>query len=676
MTIVAGLAMHDLSIAIHVCSFPPSTLPHHRVGIIIPCNRYTKLRTRFIALAFPATCSLKGVLRRTAEQTSSPRTTPYRRKQPPAVLDRSVDMNELSLSIGETTNERELHALMSPYKSRELSARFMLTLISRESDWQRCLALLDWIHEEALYTPSVFAYNVVLRNVLRAKQWRLAAGLFDEMRQRGLSPDKYTYSTLITHFGKEGLFDDALSWLQKMEHDHVTGDLVLYSNLMELSRKLSDYPKAISIFSKLKSSGITPDLVAYNTMINVFGKARLFREASLLLNEMMSNGITPDTVSYSTLMSIYMENRKVLEALSVFSEMKKANCPLDLTTCNIMIDVYGQLDMAKEADSLFWSMRKIGIAPNVITYNTLLRVYGDAELFGEAIHLFRLMQKKNIHQNVVTYNTMIKIYGKTREHEKANNLVKEMETKGIKPDTITFATMIHIWSKAGKLDRVAILFQKLRSSGVEFDQVLYQTIIVAYERAGLVAHANRLLQELKRPDNIPRETAIMALAGAGRLEEAMWVFRRMIDAREVKNIEIFECMIDLFSRNRRYKNVIDVYRNLRESGFSPDSNMVVMVLDAYGKLGEFEKAECLYRKMNEEEERVLSDDVHFQMLSVYGARGDFEMVETLFERLEIDPRVNKRDLHQVFAGIYERANRVEDASRLVNRMSDMKVLLS
>jgi pentatricopeptide repeat protein len=60
-------------------------------------------------------------------------------------------------------------------------------------------------------------YNVVLGNILRAKQWQLAYGLFDEMRQRALSPDRYKNSTLITHFVKECLFDDALSWLQKME---------------------------------------------------------------------------------------------------------------------------------------------------------------------------------------------------------------------------------------------------------------------------------------------------------------------------------------------------------------------------------------------------------------------------------------------------------------------------
>ncbi|KAG6398285.1 hypothetical protein SASPL_139740 [Salvia splendens] len=442
-------------------------------------------------------------------------------------------MEDLLPSIHSTSDDRLLFALMSPYKNRPLSIRFLVSLLSREPDWRRSLALLDWMHDEASYTPSVFAYNVALRNVLRAKQWEVAHGLFDEMRHRALSPDRYTYSTLITQFGKEGLFNDALSWLQKMEHDRITGDLSLYLNLIELSRMLCDYSKAIAIFSRLKKSGITPDL------------------ARSLIDEMKDAEVMPDTVSYSTLLTMYVENHKFLDALSLFSEMRETNCSLDLTSCNIMIEVYGQLDMAKEADMLFWSMRKLGIELNVVSYNTLLRVYGDAKLFGEAIHLFRLMQRKSIDQNVVTYNTMITIYGKTMEHGKANNLIQEMQSRGIEPNTITYSTIISIWGKAGKLDRAAMLFQKLCSSGIVVDQVLYQTMIVAYERAGLVGHAKRLLHELRHPSNIPRETAILILAGAGRVEEATWVFRQAAEAGEIKDIAVFERMMSLFSKYKK-----------------------------------------------------------------------------------------------------------------------------
>lgn len=52
------------------------------------------------------------------------------------------------------------------------------------------------------------------------------------------------------------------------------------------------------------------------------------------------------------------------------------------------------------------------------------------------------------------------------------------------------------------------------------------------------------------------------------------------------------------------------------------------------------------------------------------------MVDSLFERLDCDPNINKKELHLVVASIYERANRLNDASRIVNRMKDIGLLRS
>ncbi|XP_068643366.1 pentatricopeptide repeat-containing protein At5g39980, chloroplastic [Aristolochia californica] len=642
------------------CAFPLQTLPRNTKPHIVAAS------------AFPSAWRKKDVW--INPNTAAAVTKPLRhRPGHQQYLDHCVDMEQLLSSLCETADADQLRSVMSPYKNRQLSLRFMVSILSREPDWQRSLALLDWMMDEARYSPSIFAYNVVLRNVLRAGQWQLAAGLVDEMRAtRCLTPDRFTYSTLISYFSKAGFFDSALSWLQQMEQDRISGDLVLYSNLIDLARKLQDYSKAISIFSRLKGAGITPDIVAYNSMINVYAKAGFFREARQLLDEMRLSGpsTTPDTVSYSTLLGALVEGRRFVEALSLFSEMTAdPRCPLDLTTCNIMIDVYGQLDMVKEADRLFWGMRKMGIDPNVVSYNTMLRVYGEAELFGEAIHLFRLMQRKDVPQNVVTYNTMIKIYGKSLEHEKATNLVQEMQKNGVNPDTITYSTIISIWCKAGKLDRAAILFQKLRSSGVEIDHVLYQTMIVAYERAGLVGHAKRLLSELKRPDGtLPRTAAVTVLARAGRIEEATWVFRQAVDAGEMKDISVFTCMIELFSRNKKHGNVVEVFEKMRYAGYFPDSETIALVVNAYGKLQQFDKAEAVYSEM-QQEGCVFTDRVHFQMLSVLGAQRNFKLMDSLFERLEEDPNISKKDLYLVAAGIYQRANRLDDAARITDRLS-------
>lgn len=84
----------------------------------------------------------------------------------------------------------------------------------------------------------------------------------------------------------------------------------------------------------------------------------------------------------------------------------------------------------------------------------------------------------------------------------------------------------------------------------------------------------------------------------------------------------------------------------------------------------------LYIKKCRKKNVFFPDEVHFQMLSLYGARKDFMMIEALFERLDADPNINKKELHLVVAGIYERKNRLNDASRIMNRMSKGGVLRS
>ncbi|KAJ1690205.1 hypothetical protein LUZ63_014360 [Rhynchospora breviuscula] len=264
---------------------------------------------------------------------------------------------------------------------------------------------------------------------------------------------------------------------------------------------------------------------------------------------------------------------------------------------------------------------------------------------------------------------MISIYGKSLDHEKASNLVQEMQMKGIQPNAITYSTIISFWGKAGKLDHAAKLFQKLRESGVEIDPVLYQTMIVVYERAGLVANARRLLHDLKHPKNMPKDTAIKILANSGRVEEAVWVFRQVVKEGEVKELSVYGSMIELFSRNWQHKNVVEVFNEMHERGFFPDSKTIatVLTLNAYGKLREFDKASALYSEM-EEEMCVFTDGVHFQMLSLLGMKGDFDEVDRLIEKLSKDPEIDKKELRLVAASLYERANRLDEASQIYDRI--------
>ncbi|OAY83541.1 Pentatricopeptide repeat-containing protein, chloroplastic [Ananas comosus] len=648
-------------------------------------------------------------------------------------MDRSVDMGALVAALNAASNFEELRCVMSPYLSSSgaplLSLRFMCSLLSRLPDWRRSLALLDWMtttmtpeeeeeEEEAsnggvgrggpLYPPSLAPFNVVLRNACRAGALSFACALLLHMRAPPLSlvPDAFSYSTLLSALSSDGEEEEqhhrlALSLLPLMRADAVRPDLVLYSTLMSLSLRLRDPSRALALFSRLRAEGIAPDLRAFNAALAALCALGLLRDARrLLLSGMPAASVAPDASSYAPLLSALVRRRRFLAALSLFSHMRAARVRPDLPVLNIALHAYGRLGLARDADRLFWSMRRhLGVDPGLVTYNTMLR-------------------RKAVPQNAVTYNTMIALYARSLEHEKAANLMHEMRRRGIAPDAVTYSTVISVWAKAGKLDRAAKLFQKLRDAGAEIDPVLYQTMIVVYERAGLVGHARRLLHDLRHAQGaVPKATAVKILAGAGRLEEAAWVFRQALDAGEAKDVSVFKAMIDLFSRNRKHRNVVEVFDKMRAAGYStlfflcpfplplwvslvrissnqfsfgkkikpePEPEPELELYPILKRLPESKLSKVLIRvllcrsstrptalyKEMQEEGCIFCDRVHFQMLSLLGARRDFEGMESLLAKLSDDPNIDKKELQLVAAGVYERANKLDEASRIIEQIKN------
>jgi pentatricopeptide repeat protein len=519
--------------------------------------------------------------------------------------DRTINVPALVAELSAARTAPDLAAAVAPY--RPVSGRLLGALLSRLPDPRRGVALLDLLAPDIPPPALLIPYNLLLRSACRAGELRLASGLLLEMRDRGVAPDAFSYSTLLAALTRAGHLDHALTFLPLMEGDAVAPDLILFSNLIHLALRAGDAPKALALFSRLRGAGIKPDLKAYNAAVAAYCRSDLLRDAKrLLLHDMPSENVAPDAETYAPVLAALARRGRHIAAVSLFSHMRAvARVRPDISVFNIVLNAYGQLDLAREADRLFRSMRRAGVPPSVVTYNTMLRVYGDAGLFGEAAHLFSLMRSASdgnggtgggVKPNVVTYNTMIAIYGKSLEDEKAGSLVQDMQANGVQPNAITYSTILSIWVKAGKLDRAAKLFEKLRETGTEIDPVLYQTMVVAYERSGLVSQAKRLLHDLKDPEGIPKETAIKILASAGRLEEAAWLFHRAASNDEIKDSSVHRAMMDLFAKNRRHRNVVEVFDEMTKVGQLPDSETIATVMNAFGKLKEFDKPRSCTRQ--------------------------------------------------------------------------------
>lgn len=210
-----------------------------------PKTTYTKERPKGVSTAW----------RRKAKRVPEPRGNLF---LDTGQTDHQIDLEAILESLKGTITEEEMYKVMAEWKGK-LSMRLMMSLLNSERDWQRALALHDWMLEEGGYKPSIFGYNIVIRNVLKARQWTLGEGLVSEMIDKGVAPDKFTYACLISAFGKAGKFDSAILWLQRMEEKGVRPDLVTYSTLIELAGKVKNFSKAVSLFTKMREAGTCDD---------------------------------------------------------------------------------------------------------------------------------------------------------------------------------------------------------------------------------------------------------------------------------------------------------------------------------------------------------------------------------------------------------------------------------
>ncbi|KAK6913196.1 Pentatricopeptide repeat [Dillenia turbinata] len=137
------------------------------------------------------------------------------------------------------------------------------------------------------------------------------------------------------------------------------------------------------------------------------------------------------------------------------------------------------------------------------------------------------------------------------------------------------------------------------NSGMTPDPVAYGSMINVLGKAKLFLEALQLIEEM-------RDSAILP----DIIEEATWLFHQAIEAGDVKDTSLSGCMINLYSRNKKYANVTEVFEKMRGARYFPDSNVIALVLNAYGKLRNFEKANAVYREM--QDEGCVIPNVHFQ----------------------------------------------------------------
>ena len=509
---------------------------------------------------------------------------------------------------------------------------------------------------DKLVKKNVFSWTIIIGGYAKHKRAEKAMELFNQMCQKGVQPDAFTFSSVL----KACANPSALQWGKEVHacvrHAGLQSDVHVGSALVHMYAKCGSIDDARLAFDKMEERNV----ITWNVMIGGLAQHGCGHEAYELFLQMQREGFKPDAVTYasilnacasagalewvkevhmhareagfesdvrvgSALVHMYAKCGSIDDARLAFDKMEERN----VVTWTVMIGGLAEHGCGHEAYELFLQMKREGFKPNAFTYASILnacasagalewvkevhrhaRAAGfesDVRVGSALVHMYakcgsmddaRLAFDKMEERNVVTWNVMI---GGLAQHgcgHEAYELFLQMKREGFKPDAFTYASILNACASAGALEWVKEVHRHARAAGFESDVRVGSALVHMYAKCGSIDDARLAFDKMEERDVVTWNVMIGGLAEHGCGLEALEVFRSMI-ADGVKPDEIsFVAVLSACS----HSGLVDEGRRLflamtQDYGIERTVELCTCMVDVLGRAGHLEEAKLLIGNM-------------------------------------------------------------------------------
>eukprot|EP00250_Pteridium_aquilinum_P001898 c12105_g1_i1 orf=650-2863(-) len=173
---------------------------------------------------------------------------------------------------------------------------------------------------------NVATYNIVVDWFCKNKKLDQAVEVLRDMQRRGLSPDTFTYNSLIYGSFKKGRPGMGFAFATQMIDGGCSPDLITYTLMVEFFLKEGELDDALALLNEMTCNGYRPDTIIYNPLILGLFRAGKSEMALSTAREMMQNGCCPNKMTYRVLNSWLCKQGQSEEALEFIKEMTSLGC--------------------------------------------------------------------------------------------------------------------------------------------------------------------------------------------------------------------------------------------------------------------------------------------------------------------------------------------------------------
>lgn len=409
------------------------------------------------------------------------------------LLHAHVCRNELELNS--VIGEMLVTALLECRGTAEAMVMFNRLLIRTDLSWT---AVISW-------------YS-------RTNQGHEAFRLYHQMQREGVTPNKYTFISLLKVCGRLSDLEQGKQIHAEILKHGLEANLLVGTALLDMYGKCGSTLDAQVVFEAM----LQRNVVAWNALLAGFVQQKEGERALVLYAKMLDEGVRPDQRTFVSVLKACivladMEEHKSVEGKSckavclakvkaIHAEVVAPRHELDQFVATTLIHAYSSCGSNVDAKLVFDRL----LSPEVVAWTALIAGYVQDDQYEAALHLFAEMQEGGVWPNEKTIVTVLNACAGLGVSEEVTCWIGQ----GVKSRALHKGQVLHAAALALHHDR---------------DVFVANTLIDMYSKCGSTSDARRVFDQLCNQNIVSWNAMITGYVLQGKAEMALKLYTEMHD---------------------------------------------------------------------------------------------------------------------------------------------------
>ncbi|KAL0333079.1 UNVERIFIED_CONTAM: Pentatricopeptide repeat-containing protein, chloroplastic [Sesamum calycinum] len=269
------------------------------------------------------------------------------------------------------------------------------------------------------------------------------------------------------------------------------------------------------------------------------------------------------------------------------------------------------------------------------------------------------------------YTALMSAYSRSGLFDKAFYILEKMKTiSDCQPDVYTYSILIKSCLQVNDFGKVQSLLSDMEIQRIKPNTITYNTLLDAYGKAKRFIEMESLLVQMLRqrecqPDEWTMNSSLRAFGGSGQIEMMEKCYEKFLRAGIEPNIKTFNILLDSYGKTGNYEKMSSSER------IKPNCVTLCSLIRAYGNDGKAEKIAAVIRFIDNSD--VMLDTVFFNCLvDSYGMMGCFAEMKGVIEMMKRSGCEPDKITYRTMIKAYTISGMTSQAKELQNELASLR----